>query len=46
MGRKATTEWAVNYMRISRKQVGYLINFGPLGEVEWKRFVLTDSIKK
>ena len=35
----------INYMRISRKPVGYLINFGPLAEVEWKRFVLTDSIK-
>ncbi len=35
----------INYMRNSRKPVGYLINFGPLGEVEWKRFVLTDSIK-
>ena len=36
----------INYMRISRRQVGYLINFGPLGEVEWKRFVLTDNAKK
>ena len=36
----------INYMRISRRQVGYLINFGPLAEVEWKRFVLTDTHKK
>ncbi len=36
----------INYMRISRRQVGYLINFGPLAEVEWKRFVLTDTFKK
>jgi GxxExxY protein len=31
-----------NYMRIARKQVGYLINFGQKGELEWKRFVLSD----
>ncbi len=31
-----------NYMRIVRKQVGYLINFGKKGELEWKRFVLDD----
>jgi GxxExxY protein len=30
----------LNYMRISKKPVGYLINFGPIEEVEWKRFVL------
>lgn len=30
----------LNYMRIAKKAVGYLINFGPLAEVEWKRFVL------
>ena len=31
-----------NYMRIARKQVGYLINFGKKGELEWKRFVIDD----
>lgn len=31
-----------NYMRIARKQVGYLINFGRNKEVEWKRLILTD----
>ena len=31
-----------NYMRIARRQVGYLINFGHKGELEWKRFVLSD----
>lgn len=31
-----------NYMRIARKQVGYLINFGRRGELEWKRFVIDD----
>ena len=29
-----------NYLQISRKRVGYLINFGASGELEWKRFVL------
>ena len=29
-----------NYMRISKKTVGYLINFGAAKEVEWKRFAL------
>lgn len=30
-----------NYLRISKKQVGYLINFGSATELEWKRFVVT-----
>ncbi len=30
----------INYIRITRKKVGYLINFGPIKGVEWKRFVL------
>lgn len=34
----------LNYMRISRKPVGYLINFGPIGKVEWKRFVLSEFV--
>ena len=29
-----------NYMRISKKKVGYLINFGTSKELEWKRFAL------
>jgi GxxExxY protein len=29
-----------NYLRISRKRVGYLINFGSLELLEWKRFIL------
>ena len=32
----------INYMRITRKPVGYLINFGPIGKLEWKRFVLSE----
>ena len=30
----------LNYMRISRKAVGYLLNFGTPKEIEWKRFIL------
>lgn len=31
-----------NDMRIARQRVGYLINFGYRGELEWKRFILGD----
>jgi GxxExxY protein len=31
-----------NYMRIARKPVGYLINFGQESKLAWKRFVLSD----
>lgn len=30
----------MNYLRITQKRVGYLINFGGLGSLEWKRMVL------
>ena len=30
----------INYLRLARKPVGYLINFGPIKGVEWKRFVV------
>jgi GxxExxY protein len=29
-----------NYMRISKRKVGYLINYGAANELEWKRFIL------
>ncbi|HEV7222438.1 MAG TPA: GxxExxY protein [Pirellulales bacterium] len=31
-----------NYLRIARRPVGYLINFGRKGELEWKRFIVSD----
>jgi GxxExxY protein len=31
-----------NYLRIARPTIGYLLNFGRKGELEWKRFVLSD----
>ena len=30
----------INYLRLAKKRVGYLINFGPIKGVEWKRFVI------
>lgn len=33
-----------NYMRITRQPVGYLINFGHKGTLEWKRFTLSEFI--
>ena len=30
-----------NYLRISKKRIGYLINFGSANELEWKRFAVT-----
>jgi GxxExxY protein len=35
-----------NYMRISRMGVGYLVNFGHKGDLQWKRFVLDDLHKR
>jgi len=48
---KAVTELApeheaqlINYMRISQQPVGYLVNFGHKGTLEWKRFILSELI--
>ena len=35
-----------NYMSIARQPVGYLINFGHKGELQWKRFILSDLHEK
>jgi GxxExxY protein len=34
----------LNYMRITRQPVGYLINFGQKDSLEWKRFILSEFI--
>jgi GxxExxY protein len=34
----------LNYMHITKKAVGYLINFGPMKQLEWKRFILKKYI--
>ena len=30
----------MNYLRISNSRAGYLLNFGPIDGLEWKRFVI------
>ena len=35
----------LNYMRITRHPVGYLINFGPIGKLQWKRFLLSEYLE-
>jgi GxxExxY protein len=35
----------INYLRITRQPVGYLINFGHKDALEWKRFILSEFIK-
>ena len=34
----------MNYLRISRHPIGYLINFGPIGKLQYKRFIISDLI--
>jgi GxxExxY protein len=35
----------INYMRIAKQPVGYLINFGHKDTLEWKRFILSEFIR-
>ena len=30
----------INYLRIAKRPVGYLVNFGPTDKLEWKRFII------
>src|SRR5579859_1972725 len=34
----------INYLRITRQPVGYLLNFGHRNTLEWKRFILSEFI--
>lgn len=34
----------MNYMRLTRSPIGYLINFGSKSGLEWKRFVLSEYL--
>jgi len=36
----------INYMRITHSPIGYLINFGPIGKLEYKRFILSEFVKE
>lgn len=33
-----------NYLRLTRRPVGYLINFGHKGSLQWKRLILSEFI--
>jgi len=35
----------MNYMRISRTPIGYLINFGPMGKLEYRRFIMSEYLR-
>ncbi len=35
----------INYMRITKQPIGYLINFGPIGKLQYKRFILSEFLK-
>lgn len=34
----------MNYMRIAHQPIGYIINFGPIGKLEYKRFILSEFL--
>jgi GxxExxY protein len=34
----------INYMRLTRSPVGYLINFGHRNQLEWKRTILSEFV--
>lgn len=36
----------LNYMRITKKPLGYLINFGKKGALDHKRYILSDFLPK
>ena len=35
----------MNYLRLTRQPVGYLVNFGHKDTLEWKRIILSEYIK-
>ena len=44
MERDCPYQNSLGNMRLVRHPVGYLINFGPIGKLEWKRFVLKEFV--
>lgn len=34
----------MNYMRVTRSPIGYLINLGPIGKLQYKRFILSEFL--
>ena len=35
----------LNYMRILGSPVGYLINFGPMDKLQYKRFLISENLR-
>ena len=35
----------MNYMRITRSPIGYLINFGPMRKLQFKRFIFSEYLR-
>ena len=35
----------MNYMRITHSPIGYQINFGPIGKLQYKRFILSEFLQ-
>lgn len=36
----------LNYMRVTRNPIGYLISFGPIRKLEYKRYILSEFLKE
>ena len=36
----------MNYMRITQSPIGYLINFGPVGKLQYERFILSEFVNR
>jgi len=34
----------MNYMRITKQPIGYLINFGPIGKLQYQRIILSEFL--
>ncbi|MEI8381211.1 MAG: GxxExxY protein [Planctomycetota bacterium] len=36
----------MNYMRITHSPIGYLVNFGPIGKLQYERFILSEFVDR
>ncbi len=36
----------MNYMRITHSPIGYLVNFGPIGKLQYERFILSEFVNR
>ena len=39
------TAQLLNYMRITRRPVGYVINFAPIADLDWRRFLCSEYLR-